>query len=121
MLVLSLSRSRKTFTIETSSASAGSHPIATPDELKAAIVLFVTLLDEKQRRIFAVLESLKSGYGGDQRIAELLDIDFGTVARGRHQLLDQDVEVGRIRRPGAGRKSVEKNKSHRADRGAHEA
>lgn len=101
---------RKIFTIETSLAGAGAHPTATPDELKAAIVLFVTLLDEKQRRLFAGLESLKSGYGGDQRIAELLDLDVGTVARGRHQLLDQDVEVGRVRRAGAGRKAVEKKR-----------
>jgi len=101
---------RKTFAIETSLASAGSHPTATLDELKAAIVLFVSLLDEKQRRLFAGLESLKSGYGGDQRIAELLDLDVGTVARGRHQLLEQNVEVGRVRKAGAGRKAVEKKR-----------
>ena len=31
-----------------------------------------------------------------------------TIARGRRQLLEQDVEVDRIRQPGAGRKAVEK-------------
>ncbi|MCP4680695.1 MAG: hypothetical protein GY854_35480, partial [Deltaproteobacteria bacterium] len=36
------------------------------DELKAAIVLFFCLLDEQQRRLFAGLESLKWGYGGDR-------------------------------------------------------
>ena len=34
-----------------------------PDELKAAIVLFFSLLDEKQRRLYAGLESLKLGHG----------------------------------------------------------
>jgi hypothetical protein len=79
-----------------------------PDELKAAIVLFFALLDEKQRRIYAGLESLKLGHGGDQRIAELLGIDRATVAKGREQLLAQEVDVDRTRKPGGGRKPVEK-------------
>jgi hypothetical protein len=79
-----------------------------PDELKAAIIIFFALLDEKQRRIYAGLESLKLGHGGDQRIAELLGIDRATVARGREQLLAQEIEADRIRKPGAGRKPVEK-------------
>ncbi len=87
-----------------------------PDELRAAIVLFFSLLDEKQRRLYAGLESLKSGRGGDPRIAELLGLDVGTVARGRRALLDHDVEVDRVRRGGGGRKRVEKKhrKSSRA-------
>ena len=40
-----------------------------PEELRAAIVLFASLLDERQRRLFAGLESLKCGWGGDRRIA----------------------------------------------------
>ena len=79
-----------------------------PDEVKAAIVLFFSLLDEKQRRLYAGLESLKCGHGGDRRVAELLDLDVGTIARGRQHLLEQDVEVDRVRRAGAGRKPVEK-------------
>ena len=78
------------------------------DELKAAIVLFFSLLDEKQRRIYAGLESLKAGHGGDRRIADLLGLDVGTVARGRRQLISGDFEVERTRRPGGGRKPVEK-------------
>ena len=81
-----------------------------PDELRAAIVLFFSLLDEKQRRLYAGLEALKTGRGGDGRIAELLGLDDGTVARGRRELLAQDVEVERIRGTGAGRKPVEKKR-----------
>jgi hypothetical protein len=81
-----------------------------PDELKAAIVLFFALLDEKQRRLYAGLESLKLGHGGDQRIAELLGTGPGTVARGRRELLSQDVETDRVRRKGAGRPSSEKKR-----------
>jgi hypothetical protein len=60
-----------------------------PDELRAAILLFYSLLDEQQRRLFAGL-------------------DPHTVARGRQQLLDQNVTTGRTRRSGGGRKRVEK-------------
>jgi hypothetical protein len=81
-----------------------------PDELRAAIVLFYSLLDERQRRLYAGLESLKCSRGGDQRIAELLGLDRGTVARGRHELLEQDREVEGIRRAGGGRKRVEKKR-----------
>ena len=40
------------------------------NELKAAIILFFSLLDEKQRRLYAGLESVKIGHGGDKKIAE---------------------------------------------------
>jgi hypothetical protein len=79
-----------------------------PDELKAAILLFYSLLDEQQRRLFAGLESIKLGHGGDTIVAEYLGLDAHTVARGRKQLLDQQVMTGRTRRSGGGRKRVEK-------------
>ena len=79
-----------------------------PDELKAAILLFYSLLDEQQRRLFAGLESIKLGHGGDSVLAEFLGLDPHTVARGRQQLLDQNVSTERTRRSGGGRKPVEK-------------
>ena len=80
------------------------------DELKASILLFYSLLDEQQRRLYAGLESLKLGRGGDHQLAGFLALDPHTVARGRQQLLAQDVEVGRARRTGGGRKPVEKKR-----------
>ncbi len=77
-------------------------------ELKAAIVLFFSLLDEKQRRLFAGLESFKMGHGGDKRIADLLGLDVHTVAKGRTELFAENVEIERTRKKGAGRKPVEK-------------
>jgi len=82
---------------------------AVPDELRARIILYYSLLNEKQRRLYAGLESLKLGYGGDRKVAEFLGIDAHTVARGREQLLAGDFEPERIRKRGAGRKRVEKN------------
>jgi hypothetical protein len=80
------------------------------EELKASLVLFSSLLDERQRRLYAGLESLKLGRGGDQKLAELLQLDPRTVARGRQQLLAQEVQWERVRKPGAGRKPMEKKR-----------
>jgi len=80
------------------------------DAMKAAIILFYSLLDEQQRRLYAGLESMQLGHGGDRVLAEFLGLDPHTIARGRRQLLDQDVAVGRVRQPGAGRKPVEKKR-----------
>jgi hypothetical protein len=77
-------------------------------ELKAAIILFFSLLNEQQRRLYAGLEAHKMGHGGDRRIAELLGLDEHTVARGRRELFRGEVQRGRVRKPGAGRKATEK-------------
>lgn len=78
------------------------------DELRAGVILFFSLLDEKQRRLYAGMEAAKIGHGGDRKIAELLDLDTHTVAKGRLELFGGSVERGCVRRAGAGRKKVEK-------------
>lgn len=80
------------------------------DELKAAMVLFLSMLNEKQRRVYAGLESLKLGYGGDQRIADFIGMDPHTVAKGRRELEEHDVDIERIRKAGGGRKPTEKKR-----------
>src|SRR5271166_2572018 len=42
-----------------------------PEELKASLVLFSSLLDERQRRLYAGLESLKLGRGGESAIGRV--------------------------------------------------
>ncbi|MBI2190633.1 MAG: hypothetical protein HYU36_01450 [Planctomycetes bacterium] len=79
-------------------------------ELKAAIILFFSLLDEKQRRLYAGLEAQKIGHGGDRKIADLLGLDVGTVAKGRRELFGGEIERERIRKEGGGRKSLEKKR-----------
>ena len=81
-----------------------------PDELKAAIILFYGLLDEQQRRLFAGLESIRLGHGGDTLLGDFLGLDAHTVARGRQQLLDRNVVSGRMRRQGGGRHPAEKKR-----------
>ncbi|MDA3896821.1 MAG: hypothetical protein PF482_11825 [Desulfobacteraceae bacterium] len=78
------------------------------NELKAALIIFFSTLDEKQRRLYAGYESLKIGYGGDKRIADLLDIDPKTVAKGRRELFGGKVNIDIIRKPGGGRKQSKK-------------
>jgi hypothetical protein len=80
------------------------------DDLQAALVLFYSLLDEQQRRLYAGLESLEWGHGGDQRMAQLFGLDVDTVARGRVELLTGQVLRERVRRVGAGRPRVEKKR-----------
>src|SRR6266478_9729113 len=80
------------------------------DDLQAAIVLFYSLLDEKQRRLYAGLESLEWGHGGDRRMAELFGLDVDTVARGRAELLSGQVLRERVRRVGGGRPRAEKKR-----------
>ena len=91
-------------------ASSLAESEAVPDELKAVIVLFASMLNEKQRRVYAGLESLKLGYGGDQRIAKFIGMDPHTVAKGRRELLERDLAVDRIRKSGGGRKPLEKKR-----------
>ncbi len=78
------------------------------DKMKASMLLFFAQCNEKQRRLFAGLESMRHGRGGDTLVAQLLDINVHTVAQGRKQLLEKNFEIDRIRSPGGGRKKVQK-------------
>ncbi len=85
-------------------------------DLGDALRTFVGTLDERQRRWFAGLESLRRGHGGDRRAAALLGLDPATVARGRRELTTGDALPGRVRRPGGGRQRLDK-KSPESSRG----
>jgi hypothetical protein len=80
------------------------------DDLQAAKALFYSLLDEQQRRLYAGLESLQRGYGGQQQTAERFGLDVDTVARGERELLSGQLLRGRVRQPGGGRPAVEKKR-----------
>ncbi len=78
-------------------------------EMKAAIILFFSMLDEQQRRLYAGLESHKFGHGGDRMIAEFFGLDVHTVARGRQELFGEPVQRQCFRKKGGGRKLAGKN------------
>ena len=91
----------------------GSVPVSqvgASEETRAAIILFLSSLNEKQRRLYAGLESMRMGRGGDQRIAAWTGMDVHTVAKGRRELHERDLQLDRVRKPGAGRKAVEKKR-----------
>jgi len=79
-------------------------------EGKTLVELFLSLLDEKQRRLFAGLESIKLGYGGDKKIAHLFGLDMHTVAKGRKELCRGEIETDKVRRVSGGRKFLEKKR-----------
>jgi hypothetical protein len=75
--------------------------------LHTQINLLLSTLDERQRRLYVGLESKKLGHGGDHQLSVITGMSVPTIARGRKEL-DQEVRSARIRRPGAGRKPIEK-------------
>lgn len=95
-------------------ASSASLIVVNPDlaaeEAKATILLFCSMLDERQRRLYAGLESLKLGHGGDAHIASLLGMDPHTVARGRQELISGNLSHDRVRAAGGGRLPQEKKR-----------
>jgi len=86
------------------------NPDMAVEEAKATILLFCSMLNERQRRLYAGLESLKLGHGGDAHIASLLGMDPHTVARGRQELMSGELTHARVRAAGGGRLLQEKKR-----------
>ena len=79
--------------------------------------VFLSRLNEQQRRWFAALESKKVGHGGDSLLAQITGMDVETIRRGRRELDDELASrpVEGVRQAGGGRLPVEK-KTHRSRR-----
>lgn len=109
-LYLYLARDRSRRQEQWAARQAQEPSLDTREEYRAARVLFYSLLDEQQRRLYAGLESIKQGHGGDRQLARALGLDEDTVARGRRELLASDVQPDRVRRAGGGRPRAEKKR-----------
>ncbi len=74
------------------------------------INLFMSRLDEQQRRWYVAVESEKRGYGGDAALSRITGMNSETIRRGRSELAEQLAErpIERIRLVGGGRHRVEK-------------
>ena len=72
--------------------------------------VFLSRLDEQQRRWYVALESQKVGYGGDTLLSQITGLDVETIRRGRRELEDELAQrpVEHVRDPGGGRPAVEK-------------
>jgi hypothetical protein len=64
------------------------------------------LLDERSRRLMAASEALSLGYGGVSRIQRACGLSRKAIAKGIREIAEGNTMSGRIRRPGAGRKSI---------------
>jgi hypothetical protein len=86
---------------------SGDHP---DKELHHQMNLFLSRLDEQQRRWYVALESKKLGRGGDKRMSEITGMNVETIRRGRRELENSlaDRPVDGVRLPGGGRYRVEK-------------
>ena len=68
-------------------------------------------LDERSRRLFAGVLARQRGHGGVQEVAEITGLSRTTIRRGvRESERGQAVSSERVRRPGGGRKRVEKKR-----------
>ncbi|NIQ08857.1 MAG: hypothetical protein GWO23_03925 [Gammaproteobacteria bacterium] len=72
--------------------------------------LFLSRLDEQQRRWYAALEAEKLGHGGLEKIAKITGLHVNTISRGRKELRNdlRERPSQRVRLKGGGRKAVEK-------------
>lgn len=72
--------------------------------------LFMSRLDEQERRWYAALEAKKLGHGGLERIAKITGLHVNTIRRGQEELASDLSErpTERVRIKGGGRKRVEK-------------
>lgn len=80
-------------------------------EWGGSLRFLLSVLNEKQRRLYLGLESIRLGHGGDAKIARMAGVNVKTVAQGRRQLLARHVTAERIREAGAGRPPLKKNRS----------
>jgi hypothetical protein len=70
--------------------------------------VLLSRLDERQRRWYAGLESLRIGHGGDRQASRITGLSETTVRRGRNEF-ERDLEAcppGRLRQAGGGRPSA---------------
>ena len=72
--------------------------------------LFLSRLDEQQRRWYVAMESQKVGHGGDLLMSQITGMDVETIRRGRQELDEElkDRPSDHIRVEGSGRPSAEK-------------
>jgi len=74
------------------------------------INVFISRLDEQQRRWYAALEASRMGHGGLKKMCQITGLSEPTIRKGNRELEKdmQDRPKDRVRLPGAGRPRIEK-------------
>ena len=81
--------------------------MSTLAELKQKFQAVWPLLDERTRRVMAANEALSMGFGGISEVHRACGLSRKAIAKGIGEIKEGVVPpVGRVRRPGAGRKSI---------------
>jgi hypothetical protein len=72
--------------------------------------LFLSRLDEQQRRWYVALEAERIGYGGERLLSQITGLDEKTIRRGLKELAADLAHRpdDRVRLPGGGRPPSEK-------------
>ena len=72
--------------------------------------VFLSRLDEQQRRWYVALEAQKLGHGGITQMSEISGLHPETIRRGQGELAQELAErpLDRVRLPGGGRPTTEK-------------
>jgi len=79
--------------------------VSTDVEIKHRFERLAPMLDERTLRLFAAAEADAIGYGGVSRLCRITGLARSTIVRGQQEMSrPADVPIGRVRRPGAGRK-----------------
>ena len=64
-------------------------------------------LDERARRLVAASEAVQLGHGGISQVSRACGLSRVTITKGIRELDTEPIAAGRVRRPGAGRPTVE--------------
>ncbi len=75
--------------------------------LKARYRKLLPRLDERSRRLVAAADCAALGRGGISQVARASGLSRPTLYQGVHELEGREQSLGRIRRPGGGRKAAE--------------
>jgi hypothetical protein len=80
--------------------------------------VFLSRLDEQQRRWYVGLEAERLGHGSTELLSQITGINVNTIRKGRRELANdlKDRPTERVRLAGGGRKPVEK-KDQTSNRG----
>lgn len=83
-------------------SASESHP---DQEQHRCMNVFLSRLNEQQRRWYVALESREIGHGGDRLMSQITGLHVDTIRRGREELAEElaNRPFDRIRLPGAGR------------------
>ncbi|WP_406004470.1 ISAzo13 family transposase [Streptomyces sp. NBC_00987] len=81
-------------------------PDETRDQLSVKFAVLLPHLDERQRRLLMAVEARVLGHGGVRAVARAAAVSETTVRKGVFELEAGEEPLGRVRRPGGGRKRV---------------